>query len=356
VASRRELATLALAVLVGGGAVLGAAGPAGADGARGSGALAFRATAEAAAVRMTMTVANGPGTNDPVDVPGPISHAAVNSLGSSSAFASFPYPGDAGVTVPGLLPAVVPGAPSMPPYPFYAKSEYPIVPKAGQAAGAVNLSAESTQTASKATGSAGPQGDGPGSMTSEASVAEVGESAVATSKAVVAAFAAEPLTLGRVVSTASVTLLADGTLQRTSALELSGVRIGDQTVGLSGNGFIVPGAGVPFPPGVQDQLRSALAGGGMTVEFLPERRTDDGVVSAGLRIRQERDMPNGHDALTWVIGQATASAVGGVSRDSGDDRTATAAGAPSASNGAGPEMAADMKEAEMKEVRRPWVS
>jgi hypothetical protein len=308
---------------------------------------------------MTMTVANGPGTNDPIDVPGPISHAAVNSLGSSSAFASFPYPGDAGVTVPGLIPAVVPGAPSLPPYPFYAKSEHPIVPKAQQAAGAVNLSAESTQTASKAAGSAGPQGDGPGSMSSEASVAEVPQSylapgtavAVATSKAVVAAFAAGPLTLGRVVSTASVTLLADGTLQRKSGLELSGVRIGDQTVGLSSNGFVVPGAGVPFPAGAQDQLRSALAGGGMTVEFLPERQTDDGVVSAGLRIRQERDMPNGHDALTWVIGQATASAVGGVSQDDGHNTSESAAGASPASNGAGRETATDTKEA-----WRPWAS
>ena len=347
-ASRREVLNVALAVLVGGGAILAAAGSAGADG---SGDLAFRATAEAAAVRTTLTVANGPGTNDPIDMPGPISHAAVNSLGSSSAFASFPYPGDAGVTVPGLIPAVVPGAPSLPPYPFYAKSEHPIVPKAQQAAGAVNLSAESTQTASKAAGSAGPQGDGPGSMSSEASVAEMGDTAVATSKAVVAAFAAGPLTLGRVVSTASVTLLADGTLQRKSGLELSGIRIGDQTVGLSSNGFVVPGTGVPFPAGTQEQLSTALAGGGMTVEFLPERQTDDGIVSAGLRIRQERDMPNGRDALTWVIGQATASAVGGVSHDSGDSTSESAVGASSASNGAGREMATDRKEA-----WRTWAS
>jgi hypothetical protein len=342
VASPRKVLTLVLTVLVGGGAVLAGVAPAGADG---SGDLAFRATAEAAAVRMTMTVANGPGTNDPIDMPGPISHAAVNSLGSSSAFASFPYPGDAGVTVPGLLPAVVPGAPSLPPYPFYAKSEHPISPKAQQAAGVVNLSAESTQTASKAAGSVGPQGDGPGSMSSEASVAEAGDTAVATAKAVVAAFAAGPLTLGHVVSTASVTLLADGTLQRKSGLELSGVRIGDQTVGLSSNGFVVPGAGVPFPAGTQDQLSRALAGGGMTVEFLPERQTDDGVVSAGLRIRQERDMPNGRDALTWVIGQATASAVGGVSQDSGDSTSESAVGASPASTGAGREMATDRKEA-----------
>jgi hypothetical protein len=349
---------VALAVLVGGAAVLAAAGPAGADG---SDDLAFRATAEAAAVRMTMTVANGPGTNDPIDVPGPISHAAVNSLGSSSAFASFPYPGDAGVTVPGLIPAVVPGAPSLPPYPFYAKSEHPIVPKAQQAAGAVNLSAESTQTASKAAGSAGPQGDGPGSMSSEASVTEMNDTrqlylapgtaaVVATSKAVVAAFAAGPLTLGRVVSTASVTLLADGTLQRKSGLELSGIRIGDQTVGLSSSGFVAPGSGVPFPAGAQDQLSTALAGGGMTVEFLPERQTDDGIVSAGLRIRQERDMPNGRDALTWVIGQAAASAVGGarsdgVSQDSSSSPSEGAVGASPASSGAGRDMATDRKEA-----------
>jgi hypothetical protein len=179
---------------------------------------------------------------------------------------------------------------------------------------------------------------------------------VATSKAVVAALAVGPLTLGRVVSTASVTLLADGTLQRTTSLELSGIRIGDQTVGLSSNGFTVPGAGVPFPPGAQDQLRNALAGGGMTVEFLPERRTDDGVVSAGLRIRQERDMPNGHDALTWVIGQATASAVGGVSRDTGDGTAESAIGAPPAPNGAGREQATDTKEADKKEVGRTWAS
>jgi len=184
---------------------------------------------------------------------------------------------------------------------------------------------------------------------------------VATSKAVVAAFAAGPLTLGRVVSTASVTVLADGTRQRKSGLELSGVRIGDQTVGLSSNGFVVPGAGVPFPAGAQDQLRSALAGGGMTVEFLPERQTDDGVVSAGLRIRQERDMPNGHDALTWVIGQSTASAVGGansdgVSQDSSNSPSGSAAGASPASNGAGREMATDTKATDTKEAWRAWAS
>jgi hypothetical protein len=235
---------------------------------------------------------------------------------------------------------VVPGAPSPPPYPFYTKSEYPIVPKAQQGAGAVNLSAESTQTASKAAGSAGPQGDGPGAMSSEATVAQNGDTAIAASKAVVAVFAAGPLTLGRVVSTASVTLLADGTRQRKSGLELSGVRIGDQTVGLSSGGFVGPGTGVPFPPGTQDQLRGVLAAGGMTVEFVPEHQTEDGIVSAGLRIRQERDMPNGRDALTWVIGQATASAVGGAS------------GATEGS----PDSSGETAFGDGREVRRAWVS
>jgi hypothetical protein len=309
VASRKQMLNAAAIALLGGGVLLGPISPAGAD--EDGGRFAFRGTAEAAAVRLTMTVANGPGTNNPIDVPGPIAHAGVNSLGSSAAFASFPYPGDAAVSIPGLLPAVVPGAPSVPAYPFYAHSEFPIVPKAEQSAGAVNLSAESGEAASKAAAFAGPKGEGPGSMSAEASVAEVGDTVVATSKSVVACFVAGPLAIGRVVSTASATLLADGTVQRASRLELSGLRIGDQTVGLTSGGFVAPGSGVPFPAGVQEQLRAALATAGITVEFLPEHQTDDGIVSAGLRIRSERDLPNGHDALTWVIGQAIASAVGG---------------------------------------------
>ena len=67
-------------------------------------------------------------------------------------------------------------------------------------------------------------------------------------------------------------------------------------------------------------------------------------------------MPNGRDALTWVIGQATASAVGGVSQDSashdsGDSTSESAAGASPASNGADREMATDRKEA-----WRTWAS
>jgi hypothetical protein len=317
VASRRGFLTAALAALLASASLLGVALPAAPAGAgEDGGRLAFRGTAEAAAVRLTMTVANGPGTNDPIDVPGPIAHAGVNSLGSSAAFASFPYPGDTAISIPGLIPAVVPGAPSLPAYPFYAHSEFPLVPKAEQSSGAVNLSAESNETASQAAAFAGPKGDGPGATSAEASVVESGDKVVATARAVVACFAAGPLAIGRVVSTASTILLADGTLQRTSSLELAGLRIGDQTVGLTRSGFVVPGSAVPFPAGVQDQLRAALAAAGMTVEWVPERQTEDGVVSAGLRIRQERDMPNGRDALTWVIGQSTASVVGAAKGDS----------------------------------------
>lgn len=347
-ARRRGVHAFGLALVLVGGALVCPSMPAGAEG---EGPFAFQASAEAAAVRMTMTVANGPATNNPVDVPGPIARAAVNSLGSSSAFASFPYPGDVAVSVPGLIPAVVPGAPSVPGYPFYVKSEHPLVPKSQQAAGAVELSAESTETSSKAAGSAGPKGDGPGAMRSEASVTETADTAVASAKAVVAGFTAGPLTIGRVVSIASVTLLADGTLQRKSGLELSGLRIGDQAVGITSNGFVLPGSGVPFPAGMQDQFRSALAASGTTVEFLPERRTDDGVVAAGLRIRQERDMPNGRDALTWVIGQATASAVGGAADNGTHEVALDAAPGGNRPGGSRPEIVADPKE-----VLRSWAS
>ena len=64
----------------------------------------FNAEANAAAVRMSMYVTNGPGTDTPFEAPGPVAHASVNALGSSEAFASFPYPGATAVSVPGLLP------------------------------------------------------------------------------------------------------------------------------------------------------------------------------------------------------------------------------------------------------------
>jgi hypothetical protein len=57
-----------------------------------------------------------------------------------------------------------------------------------------------------------------------------------------------------------------------------------------------------------------------------------------------------------VIGQSTASAVGGVSQDSGDAPSGSAAGVSPASNGAGREVATDTKEADMKEVGRQWAS
>src|SRR5581483_1835738 len=81
----------------------------------------FSATAWADAVRYSFIVPSAPGSSTVTDVGGPSTQARLDALGDSRAFASFPYPGDLIVTLPGLFRGLS-GIPLPGEYPFYVSA------------------------------------------------------------------------------------------------------------------------------------------------------------------------------------------------------------------------------------------
>ncbi|MGH9010038.1 MAG: hypothetical protein ACRDYF_09365, partial [Acidimicrobiia bacterium] len=93
-------------------------------------------------------------------------------------------------------------------------------------------------------------------------------------------------------------------------LELSLLRIGDVAVGLSSKGFVTPGTQVPLSGAQLAQVTTALEQAGLTVAYVEQSETPDGVVAAGLRITQRREMSNGMNSVTWFLGQVSARVAG----------------------------------------------
>src|SRR5438445_6738615 len=107
--ARRAVAAIAAACVLGAG---GIALPRHA-----SAESSFNGVAGADGVRLTVFNATAPVAQTPVDGGGPTAQASLDSLGSSKAFASYPYPGDILIAVPGLLAGLT-GLPAPPGYPL----------------------------------------------------------------------------------------------------------------------------------------------------------------------------------------------------------------------------------------------
>jgi hypothetical protein len=258
-------------------------------------------------MRITTFFDKAPGTSTPFEGPGPVAHAALDAFGSG-AFASFPFPGSTGVVAPSLVAGLVPGFPSPPDYPFYVASDHPLVPKAEQRMGTVDLAAHSTAISSDASASAngGQGGQGVGALAANALSAardgEVGADAVGA----VTSFAAGPLTLGKVSAAASVKLGRDGGLAKASSLEISAARFGDIVFGIGPSGFVLPGSATPLPKEGMEQLLAGLAKAGLELHYVAARETADSISSASVEVRQHFELPNGKNTVTWMLGQASA--------------------------------------------------
>ncbi|MGH9005902.1 MAG: hypothetical protein ACRDYV_22475, partial [Acidimicrobiia bacterium] len=92
-----------------------------------------------------------------VDAGSPVAQAVVNGLGTSTAFASAPYPGETMVAGSGTFAGVT-GLPNPGNYPFYVATSYPS--KTDNSAGVVgyDLKAHSGETSSTATATSGGSG------------------------------------------------------------------------------------------------------------------------------------------------------------------------------------------------------
>jgi hypothetical protein len=268
----------------------------------------FRAAATGVGMRMTITAANAPATSTVIDDAAPIAAALVDSLGTSQAFASLPYPGDTAVSAPNLVPAALPGAPTPPAYPFFVSSDYPLRPEESRSAGP-ELSARSDALASRARAALAPpglEGIRQGVLRTEAVAARGDDGAVvASSTGDAVGLEVGALQIGRLHSVAEVRYAPDGTVTRRSSLEVLGARVGATELQVTPAGISVAGQTLAVTP---DPLRSVLAGAGIDVRYLPEEPTADGVMAAGIRITEERNVPSlGAVRVTYLLGQVSAS-------------------------------------------------
>ena len=270
---------------------------------------AFTATAAADGTRMTVTIRNAPLTDSPVDGGGPSAQAQLDSTGTSTAFASAPYPGDTAINLPGTAAGF--GVPGVPSYPFFLQSSYPLNPQGSVNQGPYHLTAKSDPQQSQSDALVGADSNGASAaMHSTASTAVADDGSVtAIAKSVSEALNVGVLRLGSVTSTASLHLKTDGTLERTTSLDITGVSVGGVSVGFGPKGFTVAGTTVPFPNG--DQLTSLLAAQKTAISYIQPVNTDHGEVAPALQITTVQSIPGQNPAnVVLTVGRASASIQG----------------------------------------------
>lgn len=256
---------------------------------------------------------------------GPTAQARLSALPRSSALASFPYPGDGLVGLPGLLGALIPGFPPLPDYPLYTNSELGDDPQSVTAPG-VELAAESSdrlaasraQSVSAASGYVATSRVEKLSDGSITAVAEARQSALAL---------AGLATFDGIRSIAKVTAGVDAKLQRSSSLEIDSLRLpgvrfaapdGSTVVGpefalRDGQFHLLPPAGpgqaTPVPT---EAFFGALKTAGIEGSYQAGRDTDTGVIApvlsftAMLPAPPENPLAGGATKLTLDIGYAVA--------------------------------------------------
>jgi hypothetical protein len=319
------------------------AGSAGAEAFVGS----YAASANADGVRLTFIAPKASLSDTVADVGGPSAQATMDSIGTSRAFASFPYPGETAVTSTGLV-RTLSGVP-VPDYPLYASSDHPIVPSREIGSGIFALKAESAARRSAAVASVGLAVEGAGTLglvRSTASTDATGEAVVSEARSVIESLSIGPLRLGHVVSTARVSLAPDGQLTRQSGTEVVGATVAGTDVAITPDGLKAGGTAVGAPPAAP--VADLLAKAGITVELVKAQQLPTGVAAPAVRITQQQQSGT---KLIYVLGAASATAKGegvgsGLANGPATGGPATTggeaapAGSPAPANGEGPSNAA----------------
>jgi hypothetical protein len=292
----------------------------------------YDASAVAYGARITYTSANTPLGVVP-EASGPAAEARLSSLPRSSALAAFPYPGDGLVGLPGVISAVAPGSPPLPQYPFYAHAELGDDPAAVSAPG-IELAARSAERLADARAESLSASTG---YVATAHLERADDGAVsALAEARQSALnLAGLVTLDGIHSVARVASGADGTLTRSSSLEINALRVpgvhftppsqapnagpGQSIDGPSfalrdGQFYLEPpaGQGVEVPIATKDVF-AALAAAGVTGSYQAATDTATGVLAPVLSLTANLPAPPPNPAglagvtvIRMDIGQANA--------------------------------------------------
>ena len=268
-------------------------------------AVNFSGVATADAARMTVIVPNAPATSSVVDTGVTSAQAVVTSAGTSRAYGSNPYPGDNAVSLPGTLAGF--GVAGVPQYPLYAGSMNPDAPKAEIGNGPFHLLATSTATTSDGLATSGQAGEQNALLTSAlASVHQEADGGVTSrSESKVVGFAAGPLKIGSIVSSADTKLPAGGGgLQKASSLEVTGISVNDVAVQLTPKGLVFKDQTVPADG---KAVEEALAKANISMSYIAPEDLPNGIVGAGLRVSTTFTIPgNAPSQVVWLFGRALA--------------------------------------------------
>ncbi|GAA0616672.1 hypothetical protein GCM10009547_18460 [Sporichthya brevicatena] len=238
-----------------------------------------------------------------VDAGGSVAQASLNSLGNSTAFASDPYPSESAVLAPGLIAGLTGGATSdvVPAYPLIASSNFPSVPEKRVQAGPVTLEATSGVATSRGSTANGAN-TGLASVTRDPSDDRVTARAEVAGSSVVLS---DALVLNGVRSAATASRLPSGQIELTSSFDVAALTIAGQRVPLS-DALTGPDGALSAATAAGRALLDALAAQGTTIQYLPAEKTEDGITSAGLRIRSiQAAPPELASGLERVIAEVT---------------------------------------------------
>ena len=306
----RFLTRSGLAVLVGLAALTVRAPGAEAD-------LFYTGSVNAWGLRVSETIPGGPaGTDTLFDGGGPVAGASSGSSGTSSSFASYPYPGAVAVSLPSLLAGS--GLAGLPAYPFYIDASYPTNPRPDPRtapAGTLVASAGPTDAMGYAGAGFGDEATALGHFEATAAVSKNGGSAVAAGTSVGRNVRFGPLEIGSLVSTAVATLDGEGRLARESTLSVTGMTVDGQGLAVSDGTIVLADSKVPLAEAAG--VTKALADAGVNVRYLAAQETTTGLTSAALAVSRTQEIPGGAPVtVQFILGQVSASIDGGVS-DSG---------------------------------------
>lgn len=253
----------------------------------------FRGVADASAFRMTMKLAGATITDTPFDGGGPTAAAIADSSGGGLSYAAFPDPGQFYVSLPSLATGLFSvGAGGLPPlpvtfpqYPFAVTADANTRHAEVDGGGPYKLSVTSDETSSVAEGTAGFQTDLSGSAVLASSMSTVGptdDGIESIGKTDIRGFSIGPLTIGRVLSSATTTLDSSGVVTPSSDLQVFGLQVGNTPVSFSSNGFSY--GGPPQPVDMSQAQKALLDGAGIKLEVVQPEKLKGGTTAPALRV------------------------------------------------------------------------
>lgn len=307
--------------------------------------LAFEGVGDATGLIATATNPTIP-AGIVIEGSGPTSQARLTSLGTSTAFAALPFPGETAAGLPGVVSALT-GIP-LPEYPLFIRSESGTEAKSARFPGA-SLEAESTgnRSASRATAATDASGyfaetvvaqdkDGAVTVRSEARQNGVSVGGVMTLSNVVSSAAADldisgktslrsSLAVGRFTAPSlQFTVPAQACIPGQQCVPVpapfAGVTLSNPNLGLDADGFFItlPIAGPQKFPVPAAAVFDAFKAIGVTATYQEELRTKTSVVAPTLALSTvlpalpANEFFNGPTPVTYTLGRTAASISGQV--------------------------------------------